>query len=209
MAEEKAKRKGRMGSFDETHERILRYALEIFSRKGFRGATTREIAAAAGVTEVTLFRHFPTKEAVFEGVGARFSLINVLEKVPPGFQALPTKDKFRFVAQKFFEIMMERLDLVRLSMMESLTNPDHAAMFFEKIPSRVIGMVAKIFEAEIVAGKIKKLDPKLLARQFLGGFMSYIFIQEIMGGGRHDKFKVNEVVNTYLTVFLDGAETGE
>jgi len=47
---------------DPTRERLLRAAREVFDAEGFRGATTRRIAARAGVNEVTLFRHFANKE---------------------------------------------------------------------------------------------------------------------------------------------------
>jgi AcrR family transcriptional regulator len=47
---------------DATTARILTAAREVFDEEGFRGATTRRIAARAGVNEVTLFRHFATKE---------------------------------------------------------------------------------------------------------------------------------------------------
>ncbi|WP_322819199.1 helix-turn-helix domain-containing protein [Tepidiforma sp.] len=47
---------------DAARERLLRAAREVFDEEGFRGATTRRIAARAGVNEVTLFRHFASKE---------------------------------------------------------------------------------------------------------------------------------------------------
>jgi AcrR family transcriptional regulator len=50
------------GSVDLTRQRILKAANEVFSRDGFQGATTREIAREAGVNEVTIFRHFHTRE---------------------------------------------------------------------------------------------------------------------------------------------------
>jgi AcrR family transcriptional regulator len=50
------------GSADLTRQRILTAAREVFSRDGFQGATTREIAREAGVNEVTIFRHFHTRE---------------------------------------------------------------------------------------------------------------------------------------------------
>lgn len=50
------------GSADLTKKRILAAAELGFSRDGFQGATTREIARQAGVSEVTLFRHFHTRE---------------------------------------------------------------------------------------------------------------------------------------------------
>src|ERR1017187_5422259 len=47
---------------------LLETALDFFSRKGFGGTTTKEIAAAAGVTEAIIFRHFPTKHDLYNAV---------------------------------------------------------------------------------------------------------------------------------------------
>src|SRR5258708_23223130 len=49
-------------------ETILRSAHAVFTEKGFNGATTRELANAAGISEALLFRHFPTKEALYSAV---------------------------------------------------------------------------------------------------------------------------------------------
>ena len=54
-----------------TRERILETALHLFSTKGYLGATTKEISAESGVAEVTLFRHFPSKEILFEEMLAK------------------------------------------------------------------------------------------------------------------------------------------
>lgn len=51
---------------ETTHEKILKAARELFEKNGFAAATTKEIADIAGVSEVTLFRHFSTKRALFE-----------------------------------------------------------------------------------------------------------------------------------------------
>jgi AcrR family transcriptional regulator len=48
----------------DTKEQILAAALSVYGRYGFRGATTRRIAHAAGVNEVTVFRHFGSKDAL-------------------------------------------------------------------------------------------------------------------------------------------------
>src|ERR1700722_15647638 len=47
---------------------LLEAALDAFSRKGFEGVTTKEIAAAAGVTEAIIFRPFATKHALSQAV---------------------------------------------------------------------------------------------------------------------------------------------
>lgn len=51
-----------------TRDRILEAAARIYGRDGLAGATTREIAREAGVNEVTLFRHFKSKERLLAAV---------------------------------------------------------------------------------------------------------------------------------------------
>ena len=51
---------------------LVETALDFFSRKGFGGTTTKEIAAAAGVTEAIIFRHFPTKQDLYSAVLERY-----------------------------------------------------------------------------------------------------------------------------------------
>ena len=50
---------------DERRSRILDAALKVFAKRGFHGATTRELAKAAGVSEALMYRHFATKEDLY------------------------------------------------------------------------------------------------------------------------------------------------
>src|SRR5271168_1738612 len=52
-------------SSEERREAIIKAVRKVFADKGFDGTTTRELARAAGVSEALLFKHFPTKEALF------------------------------------------------------------------------------------------------------------------------------------------------
>jgi AcrR family transcriptional regulator len=45
-------------------DQLLEAALQVYAESGYHGATTRRIAAAAGVNEITLFRHFGSKDAL-------------------------------------------------------------------------------------------------------------------------------------------------
>ncbi|ADD27035.1 TetR/AcrR family transcriptional regulator [Meiothermus ruber] len=58
-----------LSSFDEadsTRTALMRAGLELLAEKGYKGTTTREIAARAGVSEVTLFRQFGSKKALLQ-----------------------------------------------------------------------------------------------------------------------------------------------
>ncbi|MFD2027682.1 TetR/AcrR family transcriptional regulator [Promicromonospora aerolata] len=90
-----------------TRARILDAALDLFERRGYEATTVNQIADAAGVTPMTFFRHFPTKDAVLvsdpydpliaEAVGAQPSDLPPLERVRLGLLAAlgditPTED---------------------------------------------------------------------------------------------------------------------
>lgn len=49
-------------------QQLIRVALDEFSGRGLAGATTRQIASKAGVTEAVIFQHFPTKEALYAAI---------------------------------------------------------------------------------------------------------------------------------------------
>src|SRR5882724_11679570 len=53
---------------EDRRRQLIDVAIDLFSRKGFAGTTTREIAAAAGVTEAIIFRHFATKQDLYKAI---------------------------------------------------------------------------------------------------------------------------------------------
>lgn len=67
MLQTQPQHRPRMSGNDRRNQ-LLEAALEIFSRNGFEGTTTKEVAAAAGVTEAIIFRHFPTKQVLYTAV---------------------------------------------------------------------------------------------------------------------------------------------
>src|SRR5919205_265124 len=58
---------GRMCA-DDRRKQIAEVAMRLFSERGFRGTTTKEIAQAAGVSEAIIFRHFATKDDLYTAI---------------------------------------------------------------------------------------------------------------------------------------------
>jgi AcrR family transcriptional regulator len=52
----------------ERRRQLIEAAVRVFAERGFRGATTRQIAAAAGVTEAVIFQHFPDKNSLYTAI---------------------------------------------------------------------------------------------------------------------------------------------
>jgi AcrR family transcriptional regulator len=109
-----------------THQRLLDAAFQVCSDRGLHGATTREIADVAQVNEVTLFRHFGSKEkliaALFQHVVA--TLTESLNEAEADGQDLE-RDLLRY-AQRYNEMLMTNEALIRTIIGEARRHPEQA-----------------------------------------------------------------------------------
>jgi len=180
----RGERRGRQRlSRAERREKIVEAALRTFSRHGYRGATTRELARGAGVTEVTLFRHFPSKENLFGAVLDKYSILPVVRAKllgPP--RRGGARVVLREIGQRFLRILKQRQDLIRLMLSESAVNPRQARMMFRQGPGRFLQDVARLLSTFHERGEIRRLDFALAARAVLGVFFSFMLVQEVLLG---------------------------
>jgi AcrR family transcriptional regulator len=87
-------RRGRppKGEARDTRSAIFDAALDLFARQGFAGTSVREIARAAGLSDGGLYRHFPSKQAVFDALLAEWGpsvVPEVMGGLPPDLRDQP------------------------------------------------------------------------------------------------------------------------
>ena len=108
----------------EARDRLLEAALRVFEEVGSRGATTRRIAAEAGVNEVTLFRLFGSKAALLSA-----ALHGTLRRAPDGElpeePEHPEEELLTWVRQRM-RGLHERRDVIRTCMAEVAQEPEMA-----------------------------------------------------------------------------------
>lgn len=106
--------RGRKLAAPERREALLEAALPLFARHGWLGTGTRELAAAAGVTEPVLYRHFADKEALFLAVLERATerLEQVLRRHVAGEKGAAAR--VAALANALGEILGARLDDLRV-----------------------------------------------------------------------------------------------
>ncbi|HEU5079986.1 MAG TPA: TetR/AcrR family transcriptional regulator [Opitutaceae bacterium] len=97
-----------------TRSRILAGAAQVFARDGIEGATTREIARVAGVNEVTLFRHFKTKDNLLAAVvGENFGPAAAAYQMDPIKVTDDLRNDLVEIAKSFDKLITSNLPLVR------------------------------------------------------------------------------------------------
>ncbi|WP_432937263.1 TetR/AcrR family transcriptional regulator [Kribbella sp. CA-253562] len=99
------------GKLMRTRARLLEAALELFATQGFEATTAAQIAARAGVTQMTFFRHFPTKAAVLIGDPYDPVIGESIRREPPG--ADPITLAARGVRKAWQELPSPAADEVR------------------------------------------------------------------------------------------------
>ncbi len=111
-------------SADATRERILAAALDLFSELSFDGATTREIAARAGVTQPLLNYHFSSKDELWRAaVDGLFAELNqVLRGRAEGLRGVDDLTVARLVAREFIYFSAAHPQLHRIITQECKTD---------------------------------------------------------------------------------------
>ncbi len=133
--EKKGVGRPRDGNPEETRREILRAAAEAFARAGFVGATTRLVAARAGVNVATLHYHFGSKAGLYRAV-----LANALGGPLPALPAGEPAETVTRVVEVLFARGAERPALARLALLDSLAGPDRRA---EEGPGERVRWVAE------------------------------------------------------------------
>jgi AcrR family transcriptional regulator len=189
---------------EERRNKIIDAALAVFSSRGFRGATTKEIARAAGINEVTLFRYFGTKENLFSEVFNHHSLFPTLRELIPEHREESYEKVMTGLAARIMEIYRSQKDLIHLVLLESYRYPNQGIMFFKQIYGKIFQPLAKYLEEKKRAGEIGQLDPELAARAFLGMFFSFFVAQEFLLGKRVVQVSDTVVIREFVRIFLNG-----
>lgn len=183
---------------DTTKERILQAALDIFSLRGYAATGTKAIAAAAGVNEVTLFRTFGSKRAVYLEVFRRFWVVpdaGVLLRDLSGEVA----EDLRRIAASLVELFIGNDKIIRMSVRDIHEFPEILAEL-RADPDRIVALVAEHL-SKVSTGTDLGAPPERVAR---------VFVTALMGASLHflhrsEEGEVRRFAADFVDIFLQGA----
>ncbi|TWG89965.1 TetR family transcriptional regulator [Luteimonas sp. J16] len=146
---------------------ILDAATRMFSRHGFEGASMDQIAAAAGVSKLTVYSHFGDKETLFaETVRVVCGSLMPDDLFEPDPEA-PLRVQLAGIARAFFALITsdEALSIHRL-LMSPGSGERLCRMFWQAGPERTQRAFAAFLEACAGRGELDLPDVQRAARQF-------------------------------------------
>jgi AcrR family transcriptional regulator len=150
---------GKKLSSEERRAAIIRAVRQVFAEKGFDGTTTRELAAAAGVSEGLLFKHFPNKEALYTAMQHACCSQKDTDQVERLKALEPSASTLALLVHMFVSKVLaeraaddDRSIHGRLMLRSLASDGEFARMFLEGMPTHLNHWMEACVQAAIAAG---------------------------------------------------------
>lgn len=175
---------------EDTKQKILDKALELFSEQGYDSVSVGEIAKAVGIKAPSLYNHFPSKQAIFDAIvestAARYEAdtdqihihVQDVRQDIPIFMEITEEMLFEKVRQIFeYSLHDETVSRFRHMMtIEQFRSPELAALYSKRYVERILDYHGGIFRALIDTGEIGPADPEGLAMMYVAPVLTLIGI---------------------------------
>ena len=175
---------------EDTKQRILEKALELFAACGYDSVSVGMIAEAVGIKAPSLYNHFPSKRAIFDAIveatAAQYARdtdkihIHVQDSSQdvPVFTEISEDDLVAKVYQ-IFDYSLHNAAISRFRRMmtlEQFRSPELAALYSQRYVERVISYHAGIFRSLIASGELRAEDPDTIAMMYIAPVITLLGI---------------------------------
>jgi AcrR family transcriptional regulator len=194
-----------VSSVDVTRERLLDAAAETFARDGIRGATTREIARKADVNEVTLFRHFKSKEQLLRAVLQRGLISEVAMMDQHSSWKENLRESMEKYARHYYSHMEKKEGIARAFLAEAQILPKSMQTMIAEVIRPVRERLVLILTDAQQAGVVRK---DVNVECALDAFKNTLYAGMLRQGVYLPRsYTMDTYISTVVDIFVRGIET--
>jgi AcrR family transcriptional regulator len=190
---------------EERRAAIVEAAIHLFAEKGFRGTTTRGLAAALGVSGPVLYQHFKTKRDLYRAIIETKSQQG--DRQTAGLAVLQEAGDdrafFRYLGNRILERYEDDPDFMRLLLFSALEGHELADLFFERQVQGYFRLVSSHIQRRIEEGKFRPVDAQAAAYGF-NGMVSHYGLTRLLFSNRVAQKSRAEMVDEMVEIFLGG-----
>jgi len=198
-----------MSGTDRRHQ-LLEAALEIFARKGFEGTTTKEVAAAAGVTEAIIFRHFPTKQALYTAVLDQHvesaAVQDWLSEIKSWMEQNNDAEVLRSIARVILRAYRTDTRYERVLLYAALEGHELGLAHNRQLAAPIYELLCDYFARRQKGGAVAGLHPGAIIGAIAGMTKNHAMMTQMFGfsAGVSDE----EVVENFVHIMINGIRPG-
>lgn len=175
---------------DDTKQKIINKALELFAAKGYDSVSVGEIAKAVGIKAPSLYNHYPSKQAIFDAIVESTAEqydedtnkidihVQNAEKDVNFFNGISEELLFEKVKQ-IFEYSLHNQNICffrKMITIEQFRSPELRSLYTRRFVDRLVNYHADIFSNLIRSGTICNENPKALALMYVSPVLTLIGI---------------------------------
>ncbi|WP_248929818.1 TetR/AcrR family transcriptional regulator [Paenibacillus hamazuiensis] len=185
----------KLGSSD----RLLLAAINLISERGYNGVTTQEIAAAAGLSEKTLFRHFGSKQKLLEAAFDRFHYAEEMRKLFEEKIVWELETDLLTVSRTYHEIMNRNRKLIQISTKDEIQLPGFKERTMQH-PLQLLEFLTDYFILMAEKGKMIRTNPRMQAFTFM---MSQFgaFVNDLEAGKNYPDIALEPFMQESVKIF--------
>ncbi len=200
---------------EDRRRQLIETAIDLFSKKGFAGTTTREIAAAAGVNEAIIFRHFATKQDLYKAIldykCNAPDKTEWMDEINTRMEANDDEGLFRTLIGKMIAFNREDPRFQRLMLHAALEGHEIAIIHHNQVKLPIGAKLVDYITRRQAAGALKACDPNA-ALYALAGIPQFYALQKYIYQSSDIPLTDEQVVDSFVQILLHGlrnSTTGE
>jgi TetR/AcrR family transcriptional regulator len=187
---------------------LLEIALNLFAKKGFNGTTTKEIAAAAGVTEAVIFRHFPNKHALYQAVlESQIGCTSFQEWMAEAQACMDRNDDeglFRTIAKAIIQSYSGEAKHERVMLFAALEGNEQGLAHYRSFSSPIFELLRVYIVRRQREGALAGFDPGAILAAIAGMAQRYAMYTRMFGFPT--EVSVEQAAGTFTSILLNGIQ---
>lgn len=184
---------------------ILKEATRLFSKRGYDNVSMKEVASVCGITEPAVYRHFESKEAVYDAVldalQARLDEDTFFDRVA---QESNIDTLLETLAKHILDFYCTNEDSCRLLLYSALTHHKKARSVFKAIRGTYVTFLIKQLDRLYAEKKIVRKNNTITARCFVGMIFECAMSMTVWRGFQGRTFEPADVVANNVPIYARG-----
>jgi len=188
----------------DARTRVLVAAQDMLIATSLADLSMDQLASAAGVSRGTLYRLFPGKAALMEGLIETYAPFEQVQAIIRDHRAEPPDQLLPRIAREVVGVAGERLGLVRAIVLEVSGGSDAAITGMRGAFNATIGMLGEYMVEHMAAGKVRRMHPILAVQAFIGPIFFHLLTRPALDRLVELDTPTDEAVDQLVAVVVDG-----
>ncbi len=186
LADGSSEAAGEVNPTNPTKIRLLEAATAVFADKGYQGATTKELAKKAGVTEKTLFSHFPSKADLFAaamgpGLSGMMGTGVVFARLAETLSAAGNiEERMEALIGNRLEFAAEHTGLMKTVVQETLLSPHFREEMKKYWAAHLLPRARALIDGAVAAGQLRQIPADRVLRMMVSTTIGYLLTRHVL-----------------------------